>query len=193
MGLSSAIIGGIAINANGVARFTEDVDATIPGAGLDLDRLVSGFAKNGIFARTPGVVEFARQNQVLLLRHGPSGIDLDVSLAWMAFELEAIERAIELRFGSARIRAARPEDLLIYKLIANRPQDLWDAERLLLLFRADIDLDRVRRVLGDLSEHLEGPDRAAVLKRIVGKLPIPARANPTAKSPARLKKHRPSR
>ncbi len=156
------------MNANGIARFTEDVDATIPGAGLDLDTLVRTFAKNRIAARTPDVVAFARQNQVLLLRHGPSGIDLDVSLAWIPFELEAIQQAADLRFGTVGIRAARPEDLLIYKLIANRPQDQWDAERLLLLFLATIDLDRVRRVLGEIAEHLEGPDRAAVLKRILG-------------------------
>ena len=116
MGIPFAIIGGIAINANGIARFTEDVDATIPGAGLDLDRLVRTLGKNRIAARAPDVVEFARENQVLLLHHVPSGIDLDLSLAWIAFELDAIEHALDLRFGSARIRAARPEDLLIYKL-----------------------------------------------------------------------------
>lgn len=187
MGIPSAIIGGIAINANGIARFTEDVDATIPGAGLDLDRLVRTLGKNRIAARAPDVVEFARQNQVLLLHHVPSGIDLDLSLAWIAFELEAIKHALDLSFGSARIRAARPEDLLIYKLIANRPQDVSDAERLLLLFRSDIDLARVRRVLGELSEHLNGPDRAALLKRLVGRLPPPS-LNRGATKPTRPKR-----
>ena len=171
MNVPSAIIGGIALNANGIARFTEDIDATIPGAGLDLDRLVKQLAKNRIVPRAANAVEFARQNQVLLLRHTPSGIELDVSLAWITFELDAIDRAIDLDFDSVRIRAARPEDLLIYKIIANRPQDLWDAERLLLLFPESIDRDRVRQVLGEISEQLEGPDRLAVLRRLVGSLP----------------------
>lgn len=182
------MIGGIALNANGVARFTEDVDATIPGAGLDLERLVTIFRRNRIAARAADVVEFARQNQVLLLQHVPSGIDLDLSLAWIPFELDAIEHALDLSFGSARIRAARPEDLLIYKLIANRPQDVSDAERLLLLFRADIDLARVHRVLGEISEHLEGPDRLTILKRLVGRLPVSSRIRGGTKATRAKKK-----
>jgi hypothetical protein len=169
--IPSAIIGGIAINANGIARFTEDVDATIPGADLDLTALIKRLGAHGIAPRHRDAMKFARRSQVLLLTHKASGVDLDVSLAWIGFELEAIRRARELTFGSARIRVARPEDLLIYKLIANRPQDLWDAERLLLLFRDKIDLDRVRRVLRELSEHLDGPDRSTILTHLSASLP----------------------
>lgn len=167
LGIPHAIIGGIALNANGVARFTEDVDATIPGAGLDLARLLGALARRGIVGRRADVAEFARSSQVLLLTHEPSGIDVDLSLAWIPFELEAIERAVELSFGSARIRAARPHDLLIYKLIASRPQDVADAERLLLLFPDDIDVKRVRRVLRGLAQHLEGADRLAMLEQLL--------------------------
>ena len=169
--IPGAIIGGIAMNANGVARFTQDIDATIPGAGLDLPTFVKRVAAHGIVPRTADAVRFARANQVLLLRHTATEIDLDVSLAWISFELEAIARAQDRTFAARRVRVARPEDLVIYKLIANRPQDLADAERLLLLFRRKMDLDRVRRVLGQLTDLLDGPNRGATLDRLIAGLP----------------------
>jgi hypothetical protein len=169
--VAGAVIGGIALNANGVARFTEDIDVTVPGADLDLAAFLRGLAKYGIVPRVRDAAKFARTNQVLLLRHKPSGIDLDLSLAWLAFELEAIERAVERSFGARTIRVARPEDLVIYKVIASRPQDLSDAERLLLLHRKRIDLERVRRVLAQLTDLLDGPNRVSTLDRLVAELP----------------------
>jgi Nucleotidyl transferase AbiEii toxin, Type IV TA system len=169
------IIGGIALNANGVTRSTADIDATIPGADLDLAGLLRTLKAHAIVPRIPNARAFARTNQVLLLRHAPTRINLDVSLAWISFELEAIARGQRMTFATARIRVARPEDLVIYKLIANRPRDLGDLENLLLLHRREIDLARVRTVLRSLTEHLDGQDRLAVLDEILAGLPAPRR------------------
>ncbi|MDB4979635.1 MAG: hypothetical protein JWM82_387 [Myxococcales bacterium] len=169
-----AIIGGIAMNANGIARFTADIDATIPGADLDLAALVKTLKAHGLVPRMPNAVRFARENQVLLLEHRATGLEIDLSLAWISFELEAIERAKSVLFADTRIRAARPEDLVIYKLIANRPRDLTDVESLLLLHGKRMDLQRVRRVLGHLAEHLDGKDRRAVLDELLDHMPSAA-------------------
>lgn len=79
-----AIIGGIAVNANGVARTTADIDATTPGADLDVAELHSALRKEGFRPRISDAVRFARQNQVLLLEHVETGIELDLSLAWLS-------------------------------------------------------------------------------------------------------------
>jgi len=55
-----AIIGGIALNANGVARFTRDIDATTPGADLDLEALVRTLKAHAIVPRMPKAIQFAR-------------------------------------------------------------------------------------------------------------------------------------
>jgi len=104
-----AVIGGIAINANGVARFTGDIDATIPGADLDLRALVRTLKAHAIVARMPKAIEFARENQVLLLKHVATGIELDLSLAWIPFELEAIERAKSMPFGPREFAPPAPK------------------------------------------------------------------------------------
>ena len=127
------IIGGVAVIAHGVPRYTADVDATVTAPQEPLERIFDVFAHHRIVPRIAGAVAFARDRQVILLRHEPSGVDLDVSLAWLPFELDAIERSEVIDYAGVPIRVARPDDLVIYKLVAARPRDLDDAERLLLL------------------------------------------------------------
>ncbi len=107
-------IGGIAAIAQGVRRTTTDIDATVRGAGLDLARLVRRFSRQGIRPRIGDAVAFARRSQVLLLVHAPTGVELDVSLAWLSFEHEALANHVSIDFAGVRAPAARPEDLLIY-------------------------------------------------------------------------------
>ena len=158
----AAVIGGVAIIARGIARHTADIDATVL-ASVGNRQLLACFAAHGFVARIPKPLAFARQNQILLLRHRSTGVDLDLSLAWLPFEREAIAHAEPISYAGVTLPFARPEDLLIYKLIAHRNRDLDDAERLLLLHRKSIDLARVRLVLGQFAEALDGPDRLRTL------------------------------
>ena len=87
------VIGGIAVIARGVPRHTQDIDATIAAEGLDLAGLLVKLRDQLIEPRIDACLEFARKNQILLLRHTPSNTDIDLSLAWLPFEHEAIARA----------------------------------------------------------------------------------------------------
>jgi hypothetical protein len=165
----AAVIGGVAIIARGVARHTADIDATVLAAAVENRGLLACFAGHGFVARIPKPLEFARANQIVLLRHRITGVDLDLSLAWLPFEAEAIANAEPIEYAGVTLPCARAEDLLIYKLIAHRNRDLDDAERLLLLHRKAIDMARVRRVLGQLAEALEGPDRLMTLAQLAGR------------------------
>ncbi|MEO8902855.1 MAG: hypothetical protein ABI488_12525 [Polyangiaceae bacterium] len=84
------IIGGIAVIARGVPRHTDDVDGTVWADGLDLASLLSALRAERIEPRIVDALEFARQNQVFLLRHTPTSTDIDLSLAWLPFEREAL-------------------------------------------------------------------------------------------------------
>jgi len=61
---------------------------------------------------------------------------------------------------------AQPEDLVIYKAIAWRPQDQQDVERLLALHGARMDLARIRRHVRDLGEAME-QDRVRELDVVI--------------------------
>lgn len=153
------IIGGIAVIARGVPRQTVDIDATIWGEAITIDHLVAELARDGILPRMVDAGEFARRHQVLLLRHEPTGTPLEISLAWLPFEREALVRASEVDFGGVAIRVAAVEDLVIYKAVAWRDRDRADIERLLVRHGTEIDLARVRGVIGEFADALDDPDR----------------------------------
>jgi predicted nucleotidyltransferase len=163
------VIGGIAVIAHGVPRTTRDVDATIDGSRLGLEEILEAFALHEIVPRIDDALQFARETQVLLLRHAPSGMDVDVSIAWLPFELEAIAAAQAVVLGDLRVPMARPEDLLIYKAIAWRPQDQQDVERLLALYGRNVDLERIRRIVAEFAAVLDEPARTIELERVIAR------------------------
>ena len=109
------IIGGIAVIARGAPRLTRDVDATVAGGTIELPALLDALRAYEVVPRIPDVMAFAAANQVVLLTHRPSGVDVDVSIAWLPFELEALAAAEHLVIAGAEVAVARAEDLIIYK------------------------------------------------------------------------------
>lgn len=163
------IIGGIAVMVRGVPRQTIDIDATVWAEGTSVESLAAALARHSIVGRIPDTLEFARTRQVLLLRHDPTGTPLEVSLAWLPFEREALERATLEDIGGVRIKVARPEDLVVFKAVAWRERDRTDIERLLVLHGSAMDLGRVQRLVREFSEVLHSPERveefAAIVRR----------------------------
>jgi hypothetical protein len=62
---------------------------------------------------------------------------------------------------------ARPDDLIIYKLVAARPLDLDDAERLLLLHGPGLDLRRIVETVREFAAALDDPGRVDTMQRLL--------------------------
>lgn len=166
----SMLIGGIAVIARGVPRLTRDVDATVAGGTLPLADLLDRLREHGIVPRIDDAIEFATANQVVLLRHEPSGVDVDLSIAWLPFELEALAAAQHLDVAGVRVAVARAEDLIVYKAVAFRPQDQQDMERLLALYGHTVDLVRIRRIVAEFAAALDEPGRPDAVEQIIRKV-----------------------
>lgn len=160
------VIGGIAVIARGVRRFTADIDAAVRGDAIPIDKVLAALAKKRIVPRTADAEQFARENLVLLVRHEPSGVDLDISFAWTEFEHEAIAAATVAAFGSVNAPMARPEDLIIFKSIAGRGRDIDDATALLALY-PQLDVARVRTRVRELAGAAETPELGAGLETAI--------------------------
>jgi hypothetical protein len=163
------VIGGLAVIARGVIRNTDDADATVWGPQVTIEALLECFASEGIVGRIPDVADLARSHQVLLLRHEESGTPIEVTLAWLPFEREAIERAEEVDLGGVRLPVAIAEDLIVYKVVAWRDRDRADVERLLRLHGPTIDIARVRGLVAEFASALDEPERIADFERLVEK------------------------
>lgn len=162
------LIGELAVIAHGVARTTRDIDISVAGGVLSTEALLEVFGRAGFEPRIPDAVRFAAKSQVLLLRHTASAVELDLSLGWLTFELEAIAAAQVLSLAGVSIRVARPEDLVVYKAIAWRHRDKDDIERLVSLHGDHMDLDHVRRVVGELAEAMDDPERLSAFNLLIG-------------------------
>ena len=148
------IIGGVAASLLGQPRLTADADALILLSLEEVPRLVELARAEGLQPRIADAVEFARRSRVVLLRHEESGIDVDISLGLLPFEVETVERSVEHQAGALRIRLPTPEDLIILKAVAHRPKDMLDIEAVI---SAEEHLDRKRiafwtRQFADLLE-----------------------------------------
>lgn len=160
------VIGGIAVIARSVRRFTSDIDAAIRGDEIEIPELLKALGKKRIVPRVPDAVELARTNLVLLLRHDPTGVDFDVSFAWTSFEHEAIAASGVEAFGVVRAPMAQPDDLIVFKSIAARGRDLDDAVALLTLY-PNIDLERVRARVRELAAAAEVHELTAGLETAI--------------------------
>jgi hypothetical protein len=146
------------------------VDATVDGSRLELPQLLHDLARHGIVPRVDDAIAFATQHQVLLLRHAPSGVDVDISIAWLPFELEAIAASEKVVLRGVSVAVARAEDLIIYKAVAWRPQDQQDIERLLTIHGPQVDLQRVRRTVAEFAAALENPERSRELDLLIERI-----------------------
>ncbi len=151
------IIGGIAVGFLGQARLTADADAMILLAIGDLPYFMAQAKKQGLVSRIDNSEEFARRTRVVLLRHEQSGIDVDVSLGMLPFEIEMVERSQVHQEDGLRIRLPSPEDLIIMKAIAHRPKDMIDIEAI-VANQPKLDRKRIQFWVEQFAELLETPE-----------------------------------
>lgn len=165
----SMIIGGVAVIAAGVPRQTIDIDATVLGREAGVSEVLDAFERHLIVPRIEDAREFAREHNVLLLLHQPSGVTVEVSFAWLPFEEEALSSVREVEVEGLTLRVARPEDLIIYKATAWRDRDRSDIERLLVLHLPEIDIERVRGLITEIGSALDDPNRISLFDQLVAR------------------------
>jgi hypothetical protein len=163
------IIGGVAARARGSVRSTSDVDVTVAAQPSDAKELVALFEQQRI-VRRPEDPPPEPDAPSVVLRHAPTDTQVIVSFARTAFELEAIEHAPRVFYHGVRVPIVRAEDLVIYKTVTWRPQDRIDVAQVLLM-NEDIDVARVRRIVGELCTLLGEPERLADLDDILARTP----------------------
>lgn len=151
------IIGGVAASLLGEPRLTADADALLLISIDEVPMLIELAQAEGLHPRYADIVDFARRSRVVLFRHRESGIDVDISLGLLPFEIEAVERSQEHRAGSLTVRLPTPEDLIILKAVAHRPKDMLDIEAVIAA-QPHLDKARIAYWVRQFAELLEMPE-----------------------------------
>jgi hypothetical protein len=168
-GASWVVIGGVAVSLLGRPRPTRNVDALVSMSARRWPKFLEAGERLGFVPRRPDYLPFARETKVLQMRHQKSGLDVDIVFGSLPFEHEALARATWADLGEILIPLPCPEDLIVMKAVAHRPQDLEDIEAI-LASHPRINLTRMLNWVQKLATALDIPKiltdlEALILKR----------------------------
>jgi hypothetical protein len=159
------IIGGLALLRWGEQRMTKDVDFT----------LLTGFGHEEAYLRVllsefeplqADPMEFALRNRVLSVLT-KAGFKADIALGALPFEELAVSRASDYAYAPACVlRTCAPEDLIVMKAFASRPQDWIDIEGVLIRQHGKLDWKYIYTQLTPLVELKEHPE---ILEQLRGR------------------------
>jgi hypothetical protein len=125
------VVGGVAASLIGRPRLTHNVDALVIMDEAHWDELLEHGKRFGFHPRLADALAFATRARVLLMRHEPSGVDVDIMFGALRFEEEAVAHRTFVTVADVALPLPTPEDLIVMKAVAHRPRDLTDIEAIL--------------------------------------------------------------
>jgi hypothetical protein len=128
-GTSCALIGAAALAAAGVARSTFDVDLLTTDPSVLRPSLWAGLRAEGVSVEIRHADADDPLGGVVRIE-APAERPVDVIVGKHAWQARAVSRAHRPGAGPAIVQ---PRDLVLLKLYAGGPQDLWDIRELLRL------------------------------------------------------------
>jgi len=165
VGISSVVIGGVAVAVWGEPRVTRDVDLKVLLGRDDAERLLDALAP-GYVSLLPDPRRALRQ-QAMVFVQDTAGTRLDLLLADTPYDVIAIQRGrdVELQPG-VTIRVCSAEDLVIYKLISTRPRDHEDAHGIIRRQGPTLDDEYVLDWLHQFEQALDDSTLVAEYKSL---------------------------
>ena len=132
-----ALIGGHAVNTLLEPRLTRDIDVTVVAGAEGIGRLRAALAAEGFVLERAFGVELPSGPDFMRFVCEP--VVVEVQTAKTRYQHDVVRRAT----SQSGVRIASPEDLIVLKLIADRPKDQEDLRGLARL--ASIDWGYVER------------------------------------------------
>lgn len=158
--IQHVVIGGIANAIWGRPRVTLDADLKVLAGQRSISEFVDLLSTQFRF-RVPDAVSFVRRTYVVPL-YASNGVGLDLGLAFLPYEIQAIERAVMATYEGVTFPVCTAEDLLIHKAISERDKDWLDIDGILDKGGKRLDHGYVMLWLEQFAEALERP---AILQR----------------------------
>lgn len=147
------IIGGIAVGVFGEPRFTQDVDLIIFTEKTKLETFLAKAEEMGFSFDKKVVLSEAKERGVFRLFI--SEFHLDLLIASTELERSALKRKVSVRIFDKDVFLPSKEDLLLLKIIPNRPKDLIDAEGIALRHKGKLDRKYLEYWAQRLSDEAE--------------------------------------
>jgi predicted nucleotidyltransferase len=160
------VIGGLAVGIHAKPRMTHDVDILTIFDVTGLESFLAVAARHGFECRRPDPATTARRDRMVLLRHAPSGVSVDIALGCMPFDVEAVGNAVRHEIAGVPAPITTADDLIVMKAVAHRPIDTADLD-MILTVRPPDNLRRIRRWVKQYADLLHDPEMVANLERVL--------------------------
>lgn len=128
-GAEFLLVGGHALAAHGVIRFTKDIDLWVRPSVDNAGRVWIALERFGAPMSRLDKGDFARKGMVVQIGLPPNRIDLLTHVDGLEFEAAWVGR-IASQYGDQEVQVLGRADLIRNKRAAGRPQDLLDADLL---------------------------------------------------------------
>lgn len=145
-------IGGIANLIWGQPRLTQDLDVTILCQEDKVLELVEKL-KNEFRILVAEPLSFIRQTNVLPMTT-KEGVRVDLIFARLPYEERALSRAKTVKLGKQQFKVCTAEDLVVHKIISERPRDLEDVRHIIARQRDNLDREYLDPLVQELSRLL---------------------------------------
>lgn len=157
------VFGGIANSIYGNPRQTFDIDIKFSlGSSNEMKAFIEELQKVvKIIPDNPS--EFVQQTNVIPVEM--DGVRVDLVLAELPFELEAIRRSRYKKAFGGRIKVCLPEDLIIQKAVSTREKDWMDIKHIIENQHLKLEWDYLLDHCRDLARFLEDPEIYKRIKR----------------------------
>lgn len=160
------VIGGLANLRWGKPRLTQDLDVTVVAGEDEVLALLAELAPE-FRSRTSDPTDFVRSTSVLPVE-SDTGVPVDIVLARLELEREAVRRAVPVTIGGTSVRFATAEDLLLQKIVSERLRDREDAEHIVRRQRGVLDRAYLLPRLRELARVLDRADIVEEVERWLG-------------------------
>jgi hypothetical protein len=154
-GVPYMIIGGLANAIWGHPRATLDIDVTIWALDDQVEAIIALIEKK-YKALVDSPTDFVAKTRVLPVQNS-EGLRIDFIFGALPFEKDAIDRAVEKKVGNNAIRFCSAEDLILFKIISERYQDLEDVRGILRVQKDELDFQYLEPRIEELASLLEKP------------------------------------
>ena len=151
------VIGGMANAKWGRPRTTLDIDITAWIQEHEIKAVISIFEKKSYMFRVSNPLDFTKETRVLPLKT-PGNQSIDMIFGAMPYERLAIERAVKVKIGEGFVNFCTAEDLILLKIISDRPQDLEDVKGILKFQKHELDYAYLDPRIMELATLLEKPE-----------------------------------
>lgn len=156
--LDYAVLGGIAVAVYGEPRMTQDIDLNIILNMDDLTVFIRKSRKYGFRPAFPNISKFVKETGVIPMEFFKKGVagKFDFIVAQNAIEFTGIKRAGFYNLLGVKIKIVSPEDLLLHKLLSDRPRDREDARGIILRQGNKLDSEYVLAWLKKIDKVTSG-------------------------------------